>query len=895
MKKRTITRVLGGLALLCSLLIPTEIKPQDGVMMQGFYWDVVPGGVWYDSLTVYADTLGKLGFDAIWFPPPYKGASGGYDVGYTPYDYYDLGRFDSHGGDQTSGTGEFIPTRYGTVNKLKNAIQAYHNSAVKVYADIVLNHRSGGILESNQYAHFGYMPVDPSSGGTWTSFPMTNGSERIAWTDGDEFFYPNGSNNPGNTGDFGSPQYDYFQFYTNSFAYDNALHDGYGDNLPFGDSLLAWGSWLTGELNLDGYRFDFVKGIHPNYLKRWCSYMAMNGKFYVGELYDGDIGRLKNWLDWMSGAYTGPGAHFTPGTTHQPAVFDFNLRFAYKDLSDQGTSYDIRQWHSKGLFNNGVPAERIVTFVENHDFDRNDYTGSATASDHNPIISNKMTAYAHMLMSPGLATVWWRDFFYYGLRNQITQLIKIRKAFASGAQYQPTAFTDASGQYQAPYWPGNQSEDPRHVLVLQRMGNTAEQGVLLAINKHPSYNIDLWVTSQKWHGMQLYDITGNSSDMPFVNNDGRVLLKTKASSYSVYVPLSYTLGFPYKSGHFPENSVGYADGTQPRGYTAPPGYLQTAAVMDARNKTIYPGDASDLFVVFKFDTYNKKVYLVFTDDGSIPAKSNGEVVEAVFSKYSGADRYFYATIPASFNQPDALIKYVFYISDGTLHDAFGRVAGTEGLSSQYQQSWTEGDNYFAYTCASVPLPVELSSFTAIAADGGIELRWTTQTELNCYGYVVQRKLLNSDGKWENIGFVQGSGNSSSPAGYQLYDTKTLPNASYRYRLKIIDNDGFCSYSEEIQLSTAAVNSLKLYPGYPNPFNASSRIRYTLPEEARVVLEVFDVLGRRVEVITDSRQKAGEYTAEWNAQNTAGGTYICRMTVISASGTKQISRKLVLLK
>ena len=92
-------------------------------MLQGFYWDVTPGGVWYDSLAIKAPGLSSIGIDAVWFPPPAKG-DGQLNVGYTPYDYYDLGEFDSQSGDVSSGTGSFIATRYGTREKLEAAIEA---------------------------------------------------------------------------------------------------------------------------------------------------------------------------------------------------------------------------------------------------------------------------------------------------------------------------------------------------------------------------------------------------------------------------------------------------------------------------------------------------------------------------------------------------------------------------------------------------------------------------------------------------------------------------------------------------------------------------------------------------------------------------------------------------
>src|SRR5579862_2846406 len=68
------------------------------VMLQGFYWDVPSPAVgnaaapwWWDHLVAQASALHESGFTSIWLPPVTKGASGGYSVGYDPFDDYDMG------------------------------------------------------------------------------------------------------------------------------------------------------------------------------------------------------------------------------------------------------------------------------------------------------------------------------------------------------------------------------------------------------------------------------------------------------------------------------------------------------------------------------------------------------------------------------------------------------------------------------------------------------------------------------------------------------------------------------------------------------------------------------------------------------------------------------------
>ena len=514
------------------LLNVNTVKAQDKTLLQGFYWDVTPGGVWYDTLAYYAPYFGKMGITGVWFPSPAKGANGPDDVGYTPYDYYDVGEFNSAGGDATSENGSLIATRYGTRTQLENALAAFKFEGIASYADAVLNHRSGGTKEPNQYKQW-YVNRGGSLYGvndsTYTAFPLTNGSGRIAFPigEGNEFFYPNASVNPNNTGDFFSDaQFGYFQMYTNSFAYDVALHDNTGNNLPFGDSLSVWSNWLLDEIGFDGFRVDFVKGIHPEYLKRWADYGSNKGKFVVAELYDGSNDRLKDWLNRHS------------GTESPIAIFDFNLRFGYKEWSDQGSSFDIRALQGRGLVQaGGVQWERIVHFVENHDFDRNNYQNQALQEGHSPIFGPKSLMYAHMLALPGQATLWYRDLFWYGskLRDDIALLTHLRSLYFSGSYEVLTARGDV-------FFPGNANDDPKNLMVIQRGGDSDETGAIIAINKGNT-KTSTWVTSSKWANQKVYDITGNSSDTLDVFNDSRVQINAPANGFSVWVPVGRTLDF----------------------------------------------------------------------------------------------------------------------------------------------------------------------------------------------------------------------------------------------------------------------------------------------------------------------------------------------------------------
>jgi len=68
----------------------------------------------------------------------------------------------------------------------------------------------------------------------------------------------------------------------------------------------------------------------------------------------------------------------------------------------------------------------------------------------------------------------------------------------------------------------------------------------------------------------------------------------------------------------------------------------------------------------------------------------------------------------------------------------------------------------------------------------------------------------------------------------------------------------------------------LIQNYPNPFNPSTIIRYNLPEQSRVRLDVFNILGQHVSILYDGIREAGSHTTAFDATGLPGGVYICRM-------------------
>jgi hypothetical protein len=192
-----------------------------------------------------------------------------------------------------------------------------------------------------------------------------------------------------------------------------------------------------------------------------------------------------------------------------------------------------------------------------------------------------------------------------------------------------------------------------------------------------------------------------------------------------------------------------------------------------------------------------------------------------------------------------------------------------------------------------PLPVELNSFTAFAGKSGVQLNWSTATEVNNYGFDIERcvaQISNLCNNWEKIGFVQGHGNSNSPKDYSFVDANP-PAGNVAYRLKQLDADGSFHYSDVVSVNNALAKSFKLFAPYPNPFNPNTTIKFSIPAASNVSLKIYDIIGNEVASLVNGRKEAGEYEVDFNAKNLPSGIYF---STLRSNGNTQ-TQKLILMK
>jgi hypothetical protein len=190
------------------------------------------------------------------------------------------------------------------------------------------------------------------------------------------------------------------------------------------------------------------------------------------------------------------------------------------------------------------------------------------------------------------------------------------------------------------------------------------------------------------------------------------------------------------------------------------------------------------------------------------------------------------------------------------------------------------------------LPVELTSFTAKQSVSGVELYWVTATEVNNFGFDVERSYLlspNDKTIWVKIGFISGHGNSNSPNNYSFIDNKPLSGKS-QYRLKQIDKNGAFKYTKIIEV-VSVILKYDLAQNFPNPFNPSTLITYSIPTSSNVIINVYNILGELIKTLVNGYQEAGSYKVNFDAGGLSNGIYFYKMQ----SGNFVQIKKMLLLK
>lgn len=187
-------------------------------------------------------------------------------------------------------------------------------------------------------------------------------------------------------------------------------------------------------------------------------------------------------------------------------------------------------------------------------------------------------------------------------------------------------------------------------------------------------------------------------------------------------------------------------------------------------------------------------------------------------------------------------------------------------------------------------PITLADFSAKALSSGIELSWTTGSESENSGFKLYRDN-------EVIAFIEGAGTTTETNDYSYLDKNVIPGKTYTYTLADLSYDNTEEIHENKTITvTAAKNlvdnaSFTLDAAYPNPFNPSTSIDYSLTETQNIELSIFNMKGERVITLFDGERTAGQYSQIWYASHVQSGVYLLR----ARYGNQITTQKLLLLK
>lgn len=184
-----------------------------------------------------------------------------------------------------------------------------------------------------------------------------------------------------------------------------------------------------------------------------------------------------------------------------------------------------------------------------------------------------------------------------------------------------------------------------------------------------------------------------------------------------------------------------------------------------------------------------------------------------------------------------------------------------------------------------PVPVQLISFNAFVNGSMVELKWVTGTETNCREFLIERRSEN-DKTWTVIGAIPGSGTSTSPLSYSFTDRNTsgLAGKVY-YRLKQTDLDGTSHVQQPVEVEIDIPASFDVSVFFPNPvpLGSSKWLEFTLPEERKVILKVFNATGELILTQDEGVKRPGKYDLPVRLPDVSAGVYFYSLEFGSSAG------------
>lgn len=214
-----------------------------------------------------------------------------------------------------------------------------------------------------------------------------------------------------------------------------------------------------------------------------------------------------------------------------------------------------------------------------------------------------------------------------------------------------------------------------------------------------------------------------------------------------------------------------------------------------------------------------------------------------------------------------------------------------------------GSNYtYSYDQS---LPVSLSKFSGKSMNGFVQLNWATDSEIENLGFNVYRSLADNPlellASFTNTKSLEGYGSTNNYHEYNYNDNRVEAGQTYRYVLADVDYNGVEKRHDDRTVTlTYAPNADEIKPvkfalsgAYPNPFNPSTTIQYSVPEAGQVAFVIYDLNGRELWSASEMATSAGSHQLTWLGLNTNGqllpsGLYIVQMRAGNFQATQKLS-------
>jgi|LSQX01.1.fsa_nt_gb hypothetical protein len=215
------------------------------------------------------------------------------------------------------------------------------------------------------------------------------------------------------------------------------------------------------------------------------------------------------------------------------------------------------------------------------------------------------------------------------------------------------------------------------------------------------------------------------------------------------------------------------------------------------------------------------------------------------------------------------------------------------------------DYHFILADQNPTLPVELSHFSVtLNKENDAVIRWTTQSETGVNGFYIYRNTRDKFDNAELISSLIPATNSSNETQYSFTDKELYETGTYYYWLLVLDINGSENLTGPLTLQynledgpegvVPVVTTIKSI--YPNPFNPSTTIAYSLKDKEDVSIHIYNTRGQLVYSVDRGTQDVGHYEYIWNGTSTNGtkvssGMYFIRLK----AGKTIVNKKAMLMK